>query len=56
MAAFGTQRRGVLAGGGMLAAMQLVFPFGMLFLAYVLLRSLGAGMLLMVRPAEPLKG
>ncbi|MFA5137827.1 MAG: hypothetical protein WC728_01250 [Elusimicrobiota bacterium] len=42
----------VLVAGGMLTGMLFLFPFGMFFLAYVLIRSLGAGMLLMVRPAE----
>lgn len=38
-----------LAGGALLTGISLLFPIGLVFSAYVLMRSLGAGVLMQVR-------
>lgn len=42
-----------LTGGALLTGLLLLFPVGLVFFGYVLVRSLGAGVLLMVQPAAP---
>ncbi len=42
-----------LTGGALLTGLLLLFPIGLAFFGYVLVRSLGAGMLLMVLPQQP---
>jgi len=51
-----TDFQATLAGGGLLTGMLLLFPVGFVFFAYVLVRSLGIGVLMLVngqkQPAE----
>jgi len=47
-----TDLQATLAGGGLLCGLLLLFPVGLLFFAYVLLRSMGTGILIWTQPKE----